>query len=177
MNLFDLRKLSKEDKIALLRTTGGLSMLQTALSEGNSLRKIADMLGVKPSILYRWENTYPDIKEAVTPYIRAKTPKTEPIDLSEPLAYRIIYAYGDLGLISIRGCIMSEYGSPEELWNSIFVQQYFGSFGLCTASITKYHEEYLVAMRTTGVYKLSNCYLLAYCSVGKQGKIIPHKLR
>lgn len=171
MNLLDLQKLSIEDKLSLLRTTGGLQMLQTALSEGNNLSQIANMLGVEPSALYRWKNIYPDINEVVAPYIRTKKPKTVPIDLSEPLAYRVIYAYDSKH--SLKGFTMSEYDTLEAMWDSIFIQQYFGTFGLLTTFDTQYHKEYLIAMRTTGVYKLSNWYLLAYCSVDKRGKIIP----
>lgn len=174
MDLINLQKLSVDDKLSLLRTTGGLQMLQTALSEGNTLSKISEIIGVEPPILYKWKKNYPDIQETVAPYLRAKTPKIEPIDLSKLLAYRIIYAYDDLRP-NIRGYIMSEYDSQDDLFDSIFVQQYFGSFGLYTEFDAKYRDEYLIAMRTTGVYKLSNWYLLVYCSVDKRGKIIPHK--
>lgn len=68
---------------------------------------------------------------------------------------------------------MSEYDSPESLWDSIFVQQYFGSFGLYKTFDTKYRAEYTTAMRQTGVYKLSNWYILAYCSINKKGLIKP----
>lgn len=174
MDLINLKTLSTNEKLAVLKTTAGLQWLEELLSEGNSLSKISDMLGVEPSILYRWKTTYPDIKELVAPYLRAKTQKIETIDLSKPLAYRIIYAYDDLRP-SIRGYIMAEYDSQDDLWDSIFVQQYFGSFGLYSVSDAKYREEYLTAMRQTGVYKLSNYYLLAYCSVNRNGLINPQK--
>jgi hypothetical protein len=174
MDLTNFHTLATNEKLAVLRTSAGLQWLEELLSEGNTLSKISEIIGVKPSILYKWKKNSPDIQEAVAPYLRAKTQKIETIDLSKPLAYRIIYAYDDLRP-SIRGYIMAEYDSQDDLWDSIFVQQYFGSFALYSVSDAKYREEYLVAMRTTGVYKLSNWYILAYCSVNKRGKIIPHK--
>lgn len=91
MDLTNLHTLSTAEKLAIVRTSAGLQWLEELLLEGNSLSKIAEMMGVEPPILYRWKTTYPDIKEVVAPYLRAKTPKIEPIDLSKPLAYRIVY--------------------------------------------------------------------------------------
>ena len=160
-----------EDKLSLLHTTGGLQMLQTALSEGNTISKISDMLGVEHSVLYRWKDTYPDIKEVVAPYLRAR--KTEPTeDLSQPLNYRIIYAYDELRP-NIKGFIWDEFLTAEEAWDNPFIDYYFSSFNNYDAR--KYREDYLAAIKSTGFYKLSNWYMLTYCSVTKKGLIKPQK--
>jgi len=171
MDLINLKTLSTNEKSAVLKTTAGLQWLEELLLEGNSLSKIADMLEVEPSILYRWKNIYPDIKEVVAPYLRAR--KTEPIeDLSQPLNYRIIYAYDELRP-NIKGFIWDEFLTAEEAWDNPFIDYYFSSFNNYDAR--KYREDYLAAIKSTGFYKLSNWYMLTYCSVTKKGLIKPQK--
>jgi hypothetical protein len=157
MNLSNFNHLSASDKLELLRTTGGLTMLANALSDGYSLRQIAKMIGITPKTMYRWQATYPEIAAEITPYTQA--------------AYRIIYAYDAYGK-HFKGYVMEEFDTLDEVWSSGFIQQYFRSFGESEAA---YQSAYLDAMVNIGFYRLSNLYLLTYCTVNKKGLIKPQK--
>lgn len=157
MNLANLKHLSALNKLQLLRTTGGLTMLANALAQGHSISQIAVMIGITSETMCRWQAVYPEINNEIVPYIQA--------------AYRIIYAYDDRKTY-IRGCIVEEFDTLEAVWNSIFVQQYFSTF---KKSELDYYESYLAAMRNTGFYKLSNYYLIIYGTVNKKGYIKPCK--
>ena len=170
MVLSEIQRLPTNDKLTWIQSPDGLLQLEKWLSEeGLSLHKVAELLRVSPNTIYRWR-TYPVIAEVVAAYLPQKVKKVAPVDLSRGAAYRIIYAYEDHKTY-IRGCIMDEYTTPEELWDSIFVQQYFGSFGLTEAV---YRTQYLAEIKT-GLYKISNYYCLTYSTVSKKGCIKPIK--
>lgn len=153
MDLANLKPLSALNKLQLLRTTGGLTMLANALAQGHSLSQIAEMIGVTTKTMYRWQATYVEINDEIIPYTKA--------------AYRIIYAYDDYHT-HFKGCIMNTFANPEEMWSNIFIQQYFKTFN---KSKDAYLSAYLKAMQIKGYYKLSNRYLLTFCTIDRQGFI------
>ncbi len=167
MDLSKLQNLATEDKLLWLRCSVGLQQLEEWLSE-NSLRKIAHMMGIDPKTIYRWCK-YPDIAEVVAPYAPIKSPKVDPIDLSRDATYRIICAYEDHKTY-LKGAIYGEYHSPENLWNSKFIQGYFNTFGVWGS---EYRTQYSEAINRKGTYFISNYICATYCKVSAKGKIIP----
>jgi len=166
MALTNLQNLSTADKLLVLRTTAGLQQLEEWLVSGLSLSKIARILGIQTDTMYRWCRKYPDITATVVPYAHIVLE-----DLTRPPAYRIIYAYDAYGA-HFKGCVMEEYSTLDDVWASIFVQQYFNCFG---KSEVDYYESYLAAMKNSGAFKLSNWYLIAWCTITKKGLIRPIK--
>lgn len=157
MDLTNLKHLSASNKLQLMRTTGGLTMLAEALAEGDSLRQIAEMIGITLETMCRWQATYTEIADEIAHYTQA--------------AYRIICAY-DARNTNIKGCVMNTYNTREEMWSSIFVHQYFCTFD---KSESEYLSDYLDSMQNKGFYRLSNRYLLTYCTIDRQGGIKPLK--
>lgn len=166
MALTNLKTLSTNEKLAVLHTSAGGQQLEEWLAAGLSLSRIARILDIQTDTMCRWCRKYPDITAIVAPYSHIVLE-----DMTRPPAYRIIYAYYAYGAY-FKGCIMEEYSTLEEVWSSIFVQQYFSSFG---KSEVDYYESYLAAMKNSGAFKLSNWYLIAYCTVSKKGLIKPEK--
>ena len=173
MDLNDVQILPVEEKLQWLKSTEGLLKLKELLSEGNSLPTVAKLMSINSKTIYRWRDCYIEISDVVAPYstAKAKATKDEPVNLARGLDYRIIYAYDDCGR-HFKGCIMEEFDTLEKLWASIFVQQYFNSFG---KSEHEYLSAYLNAMQIDGFFKLSNWYLLTYSYVTKKGLIKTHK--
>lgn len=167
MDLEKLRKLTTADKLISLRTTAGLQQLEEWLKEGKSLSKIARIVGICAETLYRWSVKYPDIAEVIKPY--APIMATPIADMSRPVAYRIICAYEDIKT-SILGSIYDEYETPEELWNSQFMKEYFG---LWKIDASDYYDEYKKSLSSRGVYRLSHYICIAHCKVTARGKIKP----
>lgn len=155
MTLSSLKPLSASDKLQLLRTTGGLTMLTEALSAGHSLRQIADMLGITLETMYRWQAVYPEIAAEIAPYMQA--------------SYRIICAY-DARNTNIQGYIHSAYSTLLELWDSPYMRNYFGSWGITG---DEYYPLCLESLKNRGTYHLSNYTLVVYSRVSADGKIIP----
>lgn len=153
MDLSSLKSLPASDKLQLLKTTGGLTLLANALADGHSLCQIADIIGITPKTMYRWQVTYSEIAAEIASYTQE--------------AYRIIYDYEDYHT-HFKGCIMNTYNTKEEMWSSIFVQQYFCTFD---KSESEYLSDYLDSMQKKGFYRLSNRYLLAFCTIDRQGFI------
>ncbi|MDR3597085.1 hypothetical protein [Clostridium sp.] len=166
MALTNLKTLSTSEKLAVLHTSAGGQQLEEWLVSGLSLSKIARILDIQTDTMYRWCRKYPDITAIVAPYAHIVLE-----DLTKPLAYRIIYAYDAYGA-HFKGCVMEEYSTLEEVWSSIFVQQYFNSFG---KSEVDYYESYIAAMQSTGCFKLSHWYLIAYYTLNRKGLIKPQK--
>ncbi|MBC2457159.1 helix-turn-helix domain-containing protein [Clostridium beijerinckii] len=154
MDLTNLRPLSAADKLQLLKSTGGLTMLANSLAQGHSLRQIADIIGVTTKTMYRWQATYPEIFAEIAPYKQA--------------AYRIICAYDAHN--TIKGYIHSAYRTPQDLWNSQYIRDYFGSWGI---NGDKYYPQCLESLKNRSTYHLSNYTLIAYSRVSADGKIIP----
>jgi hypothetical protein len=159
MDLSSLKPLSASDKLQLLKTTGGLTMLANALSDGHSLYQIADIIGITPETMRRWQATYPEIAAEIIPYTQA--------------AYRIIYAY-DARNTNIQGTIHSVYKTPLELWSSPYIRNYFESWGI---NGDKYYPQCLESLKNRGAYHLSNFTLVVYSRVSADGKIIPISLK
>lgn len=94
-------------------------------------------------------------------------------DLSRPAAYRLI-----AGLSSthcFRGITLREYPTAEELWADPFFDRYFASHHQFK---DKYYTGYLKNLTTKGLYKLSNTFSVAYCTISQKGacKIIKQAL-
>lgn len=159
MTLSSLKHLSASDKLQLMRTTGGLTMLANALSDGHSLRQIAGMIGITLETMNRWKAVYPEIAAEIIPYTEA--------------AYRIIYAY-DAHNTNIKGYIHSDYKTLLELWNGGYMRNYFKSWGITGV---EYYPLCLESLKNRGTYHLSNFTLISYCKVSADGKIIPISLK
>ncbi len=155
MDLTNLKHLSASDKLNLLKTTGGLTMLAHALSSGHTLSQIADIIGVTTKTMYRWQATYTEIAAEITPYTQA--------------SYRIICAY-DAHNTNIRGTIHSVYKTPADLWDGGYMRNYFESWGI---NGDKYYPLCLESLKNRGTYHLSNYTLIVYSRISADGKIIP----
>lgn len=155
MDLTNLKHLSALNKLQIMRTTGGLTMLSNALSDGHSLRQIADIIGVTSKTMSKWQAVYPEIAAEIAPYTQA--------------AYRIVCAYTDHGTY-IKGHIQSAYRTPSELWNCAYMRNYFGSW--CITG-DKYYPQCLESLKNRGTYHLSNFTLIVYSRVSADGKLIP----
>lgn len=155
MDLSNLKPLPAADKLQLLLSTGGLTMLASALAQGHSLRQIAEMIGITFETMRRWKAVYPEIAAEIAPYIQA--------------AYRIIYAY-DASNTNIKGHIHSAYKTPLELWDSPYMRNYFKAWSI---SGNEYYPQCLESLKNRSTYHLSNYTLIAYSRVSADGKIIP----
>ncbi|WP_238900046.1 helix-turn-helix domain-containing protein [Clostridium sp. YIM B02500] len=151
----------------VLRTTAGLQQLEEWLAEGNSLGKIARIIGIHTETMYRWRDKHTDIAVIVAPY--APIASETVADMSRPPACRIICAYDDRKT-SILGTIYDEYETPEDLWNSEFMKEYFDFWGV---DPSKYYPQYYEALKAKGVYHLSHYICIAYCEINAKGKIKP----
>lgn len=159
MDLSNLVSISASDKLQLLKTTGGLTMLANALAQGHYIRQIAVMIGITLETMRRWQATYAEINNEIIPYTQA--------------AYRIIYAY-DARNTNIRGVVHSKYGTLAKLWNSSYMRNYFKSWGI---NGDKYYPLCLESLKNRSTYRLSNYTLIAYAKVSADGKIIPIPLK
>lgn len=173
MNLSTLQRLPTKDKLLWLRTTAGLTTLEEWLSLGNSLRYVAEMIGVDSRTLYRWRERYPEIAELIALYsqVRVTTTKCEPVNLARPTAYRILvgYDHNSLRQYTQRGCsIHSEYATAVAVWESDFIERYFKIFGVPKDD---YLNSYLERIRQDSVYHLSNLFTIAYSDVSRMGVI------
>lgn len=159
MNLASLKHLSASDKLQLIRTTGGLTMVANALAQGYSIRQIASIIGITLETMRRWHATYPEIAAEIAPYTQA--------------AYRIICSY-DARNTNIRGAVHSAYRTLPELWNSPYIRNYFKAWGITGDN---YYPLCLKSLENRGTYHLSNFTLIAYSRVSTDGKIIPISLK
>lgn len=157
MNLSSLKPLSASDKLNLLKTTGGLTMLANALADGHSLRQIAAMIGITPKTMYKWQAVYPEIAAEIAPYTQE--------------AYRIICAYTDHGTY-IKGVIHSTHKTPLELWYGSYIRNYFKAWNI---SGGEYYPQCLESLKNRGAYHLSNFTLIVYSRISADGKIIKQK--
>ncbi|OPJ65505.1 hypothetical protein [Clostridium chromiireducens] len=155
MKLSNLKSLSALNKLQLLKTTGGLTMLANALAEGHSLCQIADIIGVTSKTMYKWQAICPEIADEIAPYMQA--------------AYRIICAY-DAHNTNMKGYIHSAYKTPLELWNSDYIRNYFKAWGITG---DKYYPLCLKSLKNRGTYHLSNYTLITYSRVSADNRIIP----
>lgn len=117
------------------------------------------MVGITLETMYRWKAVYPEIAAEIAPYTKA--------------AYRIIYAY-DARNTNIQGVIHSKYETPEELWHSPYMRNYFKAWGITG---DKYYPLFLDSLKNRGTYHLSNFTLITYSRISADGKIIPISLK
>ena len=160
MDLSAIQDLSTPDKLKYLCTSDGLDQLQQWLSAGLSLHRIASMLQIQSSTLYKFCDRTPEIVA-----ITDRTP-FEKVDLTKPPMYRIVKGYSYLS--KHRGQIAGEYKTAKELWQSAFISNYFRSFGRTELD---YFDSYLVKINNSGFCQLSNIYCIAYCDVNRRGII------
>lgn len=157
MELADLHLLPTASKRQWLRSDEGLAWLKTRLAEGISLYQMAKLLKVSDTTLSAWRK-YSEIGGLIG------HPKPQLPDQSRPTAYRIICGLNSKN----RGTILAEYGTAEELWETPFIHRYFSSYGV---SPEAYFESYLVEIRRTGRYTLSNTFTLCYAAINHKGVI------
>ncbi len=160
MLISELQDQSTENKLKWLQSIDGLSQLREWLSVGLSLHKIAPMLQIQSSTLYKFCDRTPEIV-AITG--RKQVIK---VDLSRPPAYRIVTGYSYHS--KHRGQIICEYETANELWQSDFICNYFWSFG---KSCSNYFDIYLKEITSSGVCQLSNSYIAMFCEVNRRGII------
>ena len=160
MDLSTIKALSTPDKLKYLCSSDGLDQLHQWLSAGLSLHRIAPMLQIKSSTLYKLCDSAPEIIA-----ITGRTP-VEKVDHTRPTAYRIVTGYSFHS--KHRGQIIGEYETAEELWQSNFIRCYFKSYG---RSEQDYLHSYLIKIKNSGFCQLSNIYSTAYCDVNRRGII------
>lgn len=166
MKLENLQNLSTADKLLLLQTTGGLTILEEAATS-NSLSSIAKMLKVSTDTLNRWRK-YPEIAAILGEPKSRLEPKP---DLSRPVAYRILvgYNHNTARQYPHRGCsVHSEYPTALAAWDSGFIANYFRPFNV---SKDNYLSDFFQKLSYDGVYHLSNLFSIAYTDVTRTGVI------
>ncbi len=169
MILTNFSTLSTAEKLAVLRSSAGLQQLNDWLSAGKSLRQIAYLLGIDHKTMYKWRKL-PDLAEMIAQVKTSKIVTANSV-MCEPreAAYRIIIAYTATSSY-IKGHIHSEFETPEELWNSRYISDYFDSWGI---NGDTYYADYLDSLRTKSVYHLSNYVIISYCKVSAKARITP----
>jgi hypothetical protein len=162
MVLSELQALSTADKLHYLSSTDGLTQLQEYLTAGLSLFKIAQTLGIHDSTLYKYCDRDPAIV-ALTgrPLVTVQDIRREP-------AYRLLYATSNYNFRCYHDKIIEEYSTPEELWYSDFIINYFKSFN---KNADDFYDDYLKRLSSAGLYRLSHLYNIAYCYVNRRGVI------
>lgn len=159
MDLSDIQALSTPDKLQYLSTPDGIAQLKIWLSS-LFIIEVADMLQISNNTFYRFRKRNPEII-AIT-----KKPVATKVDLSRPPAYRLMVGYSYH--YHIQGEVMSEYATPEALWQSDFICKYFKAFN---ESAMDYYEKYLTQINKDGIYQLSNTYCVVFCNITPSGKV------
>lgn len=155
MNLSEIHSLSTIEKRQWLRSAEGLTQLRNWVSEGLTVYQVARMLQMSSTTLSGYRR-YDEIG-AILGYPQPQLP-----DLSRPPAYRIICGLD----YHNRGQILSKHYTALELWQTPFIRNYFKSFGVSPAC---YYESYLVEIRRSGRYTLSNTFTVCYCKINRRG--------
>lgn len=150
MVLSELQSLSQKEKRRWLQSPDGLTQVQEWLSTGYLLPQIADILGLPRRSIYIICNLNSELAAIIGKQV------------NRPPAYRLI-----VGLdCNRRGTIVAEYDTAEDAWQTDFIRRYFRSFGF---SENNYYTDYLSTIHSTGIYKLSNIFCIAYCEIDKIG--------
>lgn len=167
MDLSEIQKLPVEGKLEWLQSPAGLIQLSDWLSDNASLRRVAKLLSIDSKTIYRWRRSYPAVAEIIASYLPAT--KDTAANLARPAAYRIIVGYNHSTLRQYpkHGCnIHSEYATPQELWDSDFITNYFKPFGVSKAN---YFADFLRKIDDSSLYHLSNYFSIAHCDVTRKG--------
>lgn len=168
MFLSELQYLSTESKLKYLSSPEGIGTLKEWLSTGYSLHRIATILDIPKTALYKICDYNADITAVTGRPLLVAGVKPIKVDHSRPIAYRIVTGYS---YSHKRGDILGEYITANELWQSDFIRNYFNSFGRYESG---YLDNYLTSVYRNGIYYLSNRYTIAYCEVNKRGILKIH---
>ena len=166
MVLSEIQSLPANEKCLWLQSPQGLEQLQKWLSEGLSLRKIAQTLQIDGDTIYNWRYRYATVSEVMAHYVPVRAVKVAPVDLSRGAAYRIICAFEDHKTY-LSGRILFEFKTANDVWDSLFIQRYFDSYSVEKCG---YLNTYLEAIKC-GVFKMSSYYCITYGYVTKKGLI------
>lgn len=158
----DFISLSTKDKCLWLKTPEGIAQLKEWLSAGYNIHRLAPMIGLNCSALYKICDRIPDLVAITSRPLVVDRPK---VDLSKPLAYRIILNFPEK-----RGEILCEYATAEDLWKDPLIRHYFETFG---RSELDYLDNYLKTINSSGLYKLSGLYSVVYGEITKMGVVKP----
>lgn len=141
---------------AAVRTPENLAKIEDLIAKGVPLRTIFEVHLNLPYIgRQEVQRRLPELAQALDlQKLHTKQPK-----------YRLI-----LGLEHTKnlGVIALTASTPEELWQSSFIRNYFSFYKL---DPDRYEADYLRALHYKGVHYLSHLYAIAHCKISYAGRV------